>query len=135
MPILQHFWRFGAIWLRIRAESSAKINESRASCLDLGIFGANRAVLGIASLGGCNMASAFGPRLWRRTAVSVPPARSLGRRMTWHAAAALLAFADRQIWLVMRVVAARAPSAFILVALVTLPGMRPPVPLPDATRS
>src|SRR3546814_12555268 len=97
MPILQHFLRFGAIWLRIRAESSAKINESRASCLDLGIFGANRAVLGIASLGGCNMASAFGPRLWRRTAVSVPPARSRGRRMTWHAAAALLDFAALQI--------------------------------------
>src|SRR3546814_12246696 len=99
MHILKYFLRFGAILLRIRAEASSKINESRASCLDLGIFGANRAVLGIASLGGCNMASAFGPRLWRRTAVSVPPARSLGRRMKWHAAAALLAFASHQIWL------------------------------------
>src|SRR3546814_11288303 len=75
------------------------------------------------------MASAFGPRLWRRTAVSVPPARSLGRRMTWHAAAALLAFAALQIWLVMSVVAAGAPSAFLVVALVrllarALPGAR-----------
>src|SRR3546814_4235050 len=114
MHILKYFLRFGAILLRIRAESSAKINESLASCLDLGIFGAKRAVLGIASLGGCNMASAFGPRLWRRTAVSVPPARSLGRRMTWHAAAALLAFAALQIWLVMSVVNAVATSAFIV---------------------
>ncbi|MGQ3101553.1 MAG: hypothetical protein ACT6RX_11000 [Sphingopyxis solisilvae] len=108
------------ITLRFRDESSAKINESLASCLDLGIFGAKRAVLGIASLGGCNMASAFGPRLWRRTTVSVPPARSLGRRMTWHAATALLAFAALQIWLVMSAVAAGAPSAFIVVALVML---------------
>src|SRR3546814_9021560 len=75
----------------------------------------------------CNMASAFGPRLWRRTAVSVPPARSLGRRMTWHAAAALLAFAALQIWLVMSVVAAGAPSAFIVVALVMLLALALPV--------
>ncbi|HJS11794.1 MAG TPA: hypothetical protein VJ811_11015, partial [Sphingopyxis sp.] len=91
MAVFAAFSQLSAIQLRIRAELSEKINESLASCLDLGIFGANRAVLGIASLGGCNMASAFGPRLWRRTTVSVPPARSLGRRMTWHAAAALLA--------------------------------------------
>ena len=37
------------------------------------------------------MASAFGPRLWRRSTHSVPAARSLGRRMTWHAATALVA--------------------------------------------
>ena len=73
------------------------------------------------------MASAFEPRLWRRTAVSVPPARSLGRRMTWHAAAALLAFAALQIWLVMSVVAAGAPSAFIVVALVILLALALPV--------
>ncbi len=35
------------------------------------------------------MASAFGPRLWKRLPPSVPAARSLGRRMTLHAAAAL----------------------------------------------
>ncbi|HEV2596778.1 hypothetical protein [Sphingopyxis sp.] len=46
------FWRSDAIWLRIRDESNAKINESLASCLDSGVFGANRAVLGIASLRG-----------------------------------------------------------------------------------
>jgi hypothetical protein len=73
------------------------------------------------------MASAFGPRLWRRTAISVPPARSLGRRMTWHAAAALLAFAALQIWLVMGAVAAGAPSAFIIVALVILLALALPV--------
>ncbi|WP_447756994.1 hypothetical protein [Sphingopyxis fribergensis] len=44
--------RLAAIWLRIRDELNAKINESLASCLDLGIFGAKRAVLGIASLRG-----------------------------------------------------------------------------------
>ncbi len=66
------------------------------------------------------MASTFGPRLWRRSTVSVPPARSLGRRMTWHAAAALLAFAALQIWLVTSAVAKGAPSALIVVALVIL---------------
>ena len=39
------------------------------------------------------MASTFGPRLWRRSTASVPPARSLGRRMTVHAAAALIVLA------------------------------------------
>ena len=68
------------------------------------------------------MASAFGPRLWRRTAVSVPPARSLGRRMTWHAATALL-----QVWLVMGAIAAGAPSALIVVALVMLLALALPV--------
>ena len=73
------------------------------------------------------MASSFGPRLWRRTAVSVPPARSLGRRMTWHAATALLAFAALQIWLVMGAVAAGAPSALIVIALVMLLALALPI--------
>ena len=73
------------------------------------------------------MASAFGPRLWRRTAVSVPPARSLGRRMTWHAATALLAFAALQIWLVMGAVSAGAPSALIVIALVMLLALALPI--------
>ena len=73
------------------------------------------------------MASAFGPRLWRRTTVSVPPARSLGRRMTWHAATALLAFAALQVWLVMGAIAAGAPSALIVVALVMLLALALPV--------
>lgn len=66
------------------------------------------------------MASTFGPRLWRRSTASVPAARSLGRRMTWHAATALVAFAALQIWLVMSAVAAGAPSALIGVALIIL---------------
>ncbi len=73
------------------------------------------------------MASTFGPRLWRRSTASVPPARSLGRRMTWHAATALLAFAALQIWLVMSAVAAGAPSALIVVALVMLLALALPV--------
>lgn len=73
------------------------------------------------------MASTYGPRLWRRATASVPPARSLGRRMTWHAAAALLAFAAIQIWLVTSAVAAGAPSAFIVVALVMLLALAVPV--------
>ena len=73
------------------------------------------------------MASAFGPRLWRRTAVSVPPARSLGRRMTWHAATALLAFAALQVWLVMGAVSAGAPSALIIIALVMLLALALPI--------
>lgn len=66
------------------------------------------------------MASTFGPRLWRRSTPSVPAARSLGRRMTWHAAAALIAFAALQIWLVSSAVAAGAPSALTIIALVVL---------------
>lgn len=66
------------------------------------------------------MASTFGPRLWRRSVASVPAPRSLGRRMTWHAAAALIAFALLQVWLVSSAVAAGAPSALMLVALVLL---------------
>ncbi len=66
------------------------------------------------------MASTFGPRLWRRSTASVPPPRSLGRRMTVHAAAALLAFAVLQIWLVTSAIAAGAPSVLIAVALVML---------------
>lgn len=73
------------------------------------------------------MASTFGPRLWRRSTASVPPARSLGRRMTWHAAAALLAFAAIQIWLVTSAVAAGAPPTYILVALVMLLALALPV--------
>lgn len=66
------------------------------------------------------MASTFGPRLLGRSIPSVPPARSLGRRMTVHVAAALLAFAALQIWLVSSAIAAGAPSAFTIVALVML---------------
>ena len=69
------------------------------------------------------MASTYGPRLWRRATASVPPARSLGRRMTWHAAAALLAFAAIQIWLVTSAVAAGAPSAFIVITSHDSPGL------------
>ncbi|WP_194953734.1 hypothetical protein [Sphingopyxis solisilvae] len=73
------------------------------------------------------MASAFGPRLWRRTAASVPAARSLGRRMTWHTAAALIAFALLQIWLVSSAIAAGAPSMLIVVALIVLLALAVPV--------
>ena len=66
------------------------------------------------------MASTFGPRLWRRSTASVPAARSLGRRMTFHAATALIAFAALQIWLVSSAIAIGAPSALIIVALVIL---------------
>ncbi|KTE21382.1 hypothetical protein ATE67_08815 [Sphingopyxis sp. H050] len=73
------------------------------------------------------MASTFEPRLWRRATASVPPARSLGRRMTVHAAAALIAFAALQIWLVMSAVAAGAPSALIVVALIMLVALALPI--------
>lgn len=66
------------------------------------------------------MASTFGPRLFRRSTSSVPAARSLGRRMTWHAATALIVFAALQIWLVTSAVDAGAPSAFTIIALVML---------------
>lgn len=73
------------------------------------------------------MASTFGPRLFRRSSASVPPARSLGRRMTLHTAAALIAFAALQIWLVSSAIAAGAPSALIVVALVVLLALALPV--------
>lgn len=73
------------------------------------------------------MASAFGPRLWRRTSPSVPAARSLGRRMTWHAATALVAFAALQIWLVSSAIAAGASSTLIFVALIVLLALAVPV--------
>lgn len=73
------------------------------------------------------MASTFGPRLFRRSSASVPPARSLGRRMTLHTAAALIAFAALQIWLVSSAIAAGAPSALVVVALVVLLALALPV--------
>ncbi|MBN8845575.1 MAG: hypothetical protein J0H88_20235 [Sphingomonadales bacterium] len=73
------------------------------------------------------MASTFGPRLWRRSTASVPAARSLGRRMTWHAAAALLAFAALQVWLVLSAVAAGAPSVLIFIALIMLLALALPI--------
>lgn len=73
------------------------------------------------------MASAFGPRLWRRTSPSVPAARSLGRRMTWHAATALVAFAALQIWLVSSAIAAGASSTLVVVALIVLLALAVPV--------
>ena len=73
------------------------------------------------------MASTFGPRLWRRSTASVPPARSLGRRMTVHAAAALIAFAALQVWLVASAVSAGAPSALIIVALIMLVALALPI--------
>ncbi len=66
------------------------------------------------------MASTFGSRPIGRTTHSVPAARSLGRRMTVHAAAALLAFAGLQVWLVSSAIAAGAPSALTIVGLILL---------------
>lgn len=73
------------------------------------------------------MASTFGPRLWGRSTQSVPAARSLGRRMTWHAAAALMSFAALQIWLVTSAVADGAPSAFTVISLVMLLALAVPL--------
>lgn len=73
------------------------------------------------------MASTFGPRLWRRSNATVPAARSLGRRMTWHAAAALIAFAVLQVWLVSSAISAGAPSGLIVVALILLLALALPV--------
>src|SRR3546814_18553451 len=78
------------------------------------------------------MASTFGPRLIGRSTPSVPAARSLGRRMTFHAAAALLVFAALPVWLVSSAIAAGAPSALIIVALVILLALGVPAPrLPE----
>lgn len=73
------------------------------------------------------MASTFGPRLFRRSTYSVPAARSLGRRMTWHAATALIVFAALQVWLVSGAVAAGASTAYTFVALVMLLALAVPV--------
>lgn len=42
LPILHHFLQSDAILFRIRGESNANFNESRATCLDSGVFEANR---------------------------------------------------------------------------------------------
>ena len=73
------------------------------------------------------MASTFEPRLWRRATASVPPARSLGRRMTWHAAAALIVFAALQVWLVMSAGSAGAPSMLAVVSLIVVLALALPV--------
>ena len=73
------------------------------------------------------MASTFGPRLLGRSTRSLPAACSLGRRMTFHAAAALLVFAALQIWLVSSAIAAGAPTALTFVALVLLLAIAVPV--------
>ena len=73
------------------------------------------------------MASTFELRLWRRATASVPPARSLGRRMTWHAAAALIVFAALQVWLVMSAVSAGAPSMLAVVSLIVVLALALPV--------
>lgn len=63
------------------------------------------------------MATTFEPRLWNRTTASVPPARSLGRRMRVHAATALIAFAALQLWLVLDAVNKGAASALLFIPL------------------
>ena len=73
------------------------------------------------------MASTFGPRLFGRSKRNVPAARSLGRRMTLHAAAALMVFAALQVWLVSSAIAAGASSTFTIVALVLLLALAVPV--------
>lgn len=73
------------------------------------------------------MASTFGPRLWRRPRSIAPSARQLGRRMTLHAAAAVMVFAIAQIWLVTSAVAWGVSSLVAGVALVLLVGLAIPV--------
>jgi hypothetical protein len=73
------------------------------------------------------MASTFGPRLLGRPSRAVPPARSLGRRMTFHAATALLVFAALQIWLVSSAIAVGAPTALTFIALTLLLAIAVPI--------
>lgn len=73
------------------------------------------------------MASTFGKRLWERPVRRVPAARSLGRRMSWHAAAALLSFAILQIWLVSSAIGNGAPAALTIIALALLIGLALPI--------
>jgi hypothetical protein len=73
------------------------------------------------------MASAYGSGVWRRAGARVPAPRSLGRRMTIHAAAALIAFAVMQIWLVSEAISRGSSSALLLVALVLVAVLAVPV--------
>lgn len=72
------------------------------------------------------MASSFGSGVWRRAGAHVPAPRALGRRMTLHAAAALITFAIWEIWLVSDAIQKGATSAMLLVALVMVAGLALP---------
>lgn len=73
------------------------------------------------------MASTFGTGVWRRAGAHIPAPRSLGRRMTVHAASALIAFAMWQIWLVSNAIARGATSAMLLVALFMVAALAVPM--------
>lgn len=73
------------------------------------------------------MASAFGSGVWRRAGARVPAPRSLGRRMTIHAAMALVAFAMWQIWLVSEAISRGSSSALLLIALLVVAALAVPM--------
>lgn len=72
------------------------------------------------------MASSFGTGIWRRAGAHVPAPRSLGRRMTVHAATALIVFAIWQIWLVSGAISRGASSALLLIALIMVAAVAVP---------
>lgn len=73
------------------------------------------------------MASSFGIGVWRRAGAYVPAPRALGRRMTIHAATALIAFAIWEIWLVADAIQKGASYALLLVALLMVAGLAMPL--------
>lgn len=73
------------------------------------------------------MASTFGTGVWRRAGAHVPAPRSLGRRMTVHAAAALIGFSMWQIWLISNAISHGATSALLLVAVVVVVALAVPM--------
>lgn len=73
------------------------------------------------------MASTFDQGVWRRCSAHVPAARSLGKRMSIHAALSLVAFSMWQIWLVSVAIDRGYSAALLLVALAMVAVLAVPI--------
>ena len=75
------------------------------------------------------MASTFDQGVWRRCSARIPAARSLGKRMSIHAALSLIAFSLWQISLVSLAMDRGYSGALLLVALVMVAVLAVPITL------
>jgi hypothetical protein len=75
------------------------------------------------------MASTFGQGVWRRCSDRIPAARSLGKRMSIHAALSLIAFSLWQIWLVSLAIDRGYSAMLLLVALAMVAILAAPISL------
>ncbi|MCC2601864.1 hypothetical protein [Sphingopyxis yananensis] len=75
------------------------------------------------------MASTFEQGVWRRCSARVPAARSLGKRMSIHAALSLIAFSIWEIWLVSLALDRGYSAALWIVALLMVAALAVPITL------